>query len=75
LGQVNNQLHALSVSSVVTLSVQLQLQGLQLSLGDQIKQMEQEVAHLIQFDREDALTSEAEVEVETEAVQPTSEQE
>jgi transposase len=73
LGQVNNQLHALSVSPVVIESVQLQLQGLQLSLSDQIKQMEAEVAQLIQFDLHAALAPAAEAEIEP--VQLTNEQE
>jgi transposase len=72
LGQVNNQLHALSVSPVVIESVQLQLQGLQLSLSDQIKQMEAEI-QLIQFDRHAALAPAAEAEIEP--VQLTNEQE
>lgn len=50
LGQVDNQLHALSVSPIITLSVQQQLQALHQTLGDQIKQMEQELAALIKFE-------------------------
>jgi hypothetical protein len=75
LGQVNNQLHALSVSPVVIESFQLQLQDLQLNLSDQIKHMEAEVAQLIQFDREDALAAETDGETEVESVQLTNEQE
>jgi transposase len=57
LGQVDNQLHALSVSPVLIESVQLQLESLQQTLSAQIKQMEQELAELIQFDLEGALSA------------------
>lgn len=56
LGQVDNQLHALSVSPVIIESVQLQLQSLHQTLSAQIKQMEQELAGLIQIDLEAVLS-------------------
>lgn len=52
LGQVDNQLHALSVSPTIIESVQLQLQALHKTLSEQIKQMERELADLIEFELE-----------------------
>ena len=52
LGQVDNQLHALSVSPTIIESVQLQLQALHKTLSDQIKQIERELADLIEFEFE-----------------------